>query len=50
MKELMLARKNEKARIVKLNSRQRHVEKWTIEGGPPAIDKKGTSVIIIGGR
>jgi len=50
MKELMLARRKEKARILRLNSRQRHDEKWTIEGGPPVSEKKGSSVIIIGGR
>ena len=50
MKELMLARRKEKIRIERLNSRQRHDEKWTIEGGPPVADKKSSSIIIIGGR
>jgi hypothetical protein len=47
MKDLMLKRRKEKARNQKLYSRQRHDDKWTIEG-KQAND--GSNVIVVGGR
>ena len=48
MKELMLSRRKEKLRKEKLNSRQRHDEKWTIEGQPGTNLK--ANIILIGGH